>query len=199
VRLKKLCVSIPNLGYIRTETVYSMTLALFYTTQKAQCGLHLFFPNSCVLADSRNKSAQEAMDIGCSHLMFIDSDVSFPQEGILTLASRDKPVIGANYNMRTREGSTVKIADGKGGFLQVTGEQIPQVPFLAGAIATGFMLIQTDVFRKIPKPWFVFEYEPEGDFTRGEDVYFCKKARENDIEVWCDPTVKVGHIGDYVY
>jgi hypothetical protein len=37
-----------------------------------------------------------------------------------------------------------------------------------------------------------------GEFI-GEDVNFCKRANEMGLEVWCDPTIRIGHIGEYLY
>ena len=33
----------------------------------------------------------------------------------------------------------------------------------------------------------------------GEDVAFCCRARELDYEIWCDPTIKCGHVGATIY
>ena len=53
-------------------------------------------------------------------------------------------------------------------------------------------LVTTDILLKV--------YQKYGNcFTPydqlGEDLAFCKKADELGIEIWCEPTVRVGHIG----
>ncbi len=160
MRIKKLCIGIPNTGTIKTETVYSTIMAMFHTVAKANCGIHLVLPVSCYLTENRETCANEALEVGASHLMFIDSDMQFPENGILTLASRDKYVIGANYNMRTMRGSTVKILGEEGKFISLPGDQIPKEPFKCGAVATGFMLINTLVFQKIPNKFLEYECLP---------------------------------------
>lgn len=199
-KVRKLCVAIPNLGSIKVQTVQCLMGSLFYTAGELGCGLHLFMPYGCLIDENRNHAAKEALETGSSHLMFIDSDMVFPDNGIVTLASMDKQVIGSNYNLRdgTRR-STVKILGGDGNMCEVSGDHIPKQLFKAYAVATGFMLIRTEVFTRIPKPWFFNEYNPEKDDITGEDVNFCKKLRANGIDVWCDPTIELGHIGDYQY
>jgi hypothetical protein len=59
------------------------------------------------------------------------------------------------------------------------------------------MLIQMDVFDKLPKPYFQTITHPGG--TIGEDVTFCKKASDHNIQIYCDPTFKLGHIGKHIY
>ena len=187
MKISRLCVAIPNLGSIKAETVTCLVGSLFYIG----CNFTLLMPCGCYIDENRNNAAREALAMGASHLMFIDSDMAFPDNGIATLASRDKRVIGANYNKRKLPPeSTVKTIGGKG---------IPTYPFKCEVVATGFMLIQTDIFKILDKPWFFYEYDSEQDDTIGEDVYFCKKAQAKGIDVWCDPTIEVKHIGDYLY
>jgi len=33
----------------------------------------------------------------------------------------------------------------------------------------------------------------------GEDVYFFRKAKKAGFNVYCDFSIKIGHIGDYIY
>jgi hypothetical protein len=200
VKIKKLCVGVPHTGSIRTETVQCLIATIFKTVAALGCGLHTVMPYGCYIDENRTEIAKEALAIGASHIMFIDSDMAFPDNGILTLSSRDKRVIGANYNRRTFPlTSTVKISDEKGQLVEVPGENIPTYPFKCYSVATGFMLVQTDVFKELEKPWFFYEYDAEKDATVGEDVYFCKKLRGKGINIWCDPTIEVKHIGDYAY
>lgn len=200
MKISKLCVAIPSAGSVKTETVQCLIGILFKTVMEIGCGLHLFMPSWGMVDEARNNSAKEALDVGASHLMFIDSDMVFPDNGILTLASKNKLIIGANYNRRKLPLTcTVKIADEKGNLIEVEGGKIPKYPFKAYAVATGFMLIRTEIFKTLEKPWFAYEYDSEKDTTIGEDVYFCKKVRAKGIDVWCDPTIEVKHIGEYVY
>ncbi len=57
------------------------------------------------------------------------------------------------------------------------------------AVGFGAVLIKTDVFRKMPKPWFF------GMESTGEDITLCLKARKIGFSVWMDTSVKLGHLG----
>ena len=61
------------------------------------------------------------------------------------------------------------------------------------ALPTGFMLIRMSCLDKMTFPYFPCE------FGLGEDVAFCVNAQKAGIEVWCDPTLEIKHIGDYAY
>ena len=52
---------------------------------------------------------------------------------------------------------------------------------------------------KVSQPHFGYKWYENGMVKMSNDWFFCEKARELGYEVWCDPTIKLGHIGDYDY
>ena len=164
-------------------------------------------------AFNRNMSAKRALENKATHLMFIDADMIFPPDGINKLLDHDKDIILANYNSRgvhevvSQENnetrlilaSTLKMGDKKDGNYDVIDfETLPKDRiFQVAGGGTGFMLIKTSVFEKLPYPWFVAS--EEGREWTTEDIFFCELARSKGIEIYCDPTIKMGHIGEYTY
>ncbi|MCC6740530.1 MAG: hypothetical protein IT452_15905 [Planctomycetia bacterium] len=65
-------------------------------------------------------------------------------------------------------------------------------------VAMGCTLWRTDLFRRLPPPWFVtvagWFPEQGGAMAMTQDLYFCKKAREAGRTFAVDMRVKVGHI-----
>ena len=53
----------------------------------------------------------------------------------------------------------------------------------------GCVLLNTDVFRKVPYPWFDLK---EGKY--GQDIYFWSKAKDNGIKVGVDSSIQCGHL-----
>ncbi len=49
------------------------------------------------------------------------------------------------------------------------------------------------VFEKLEWPYWKNIFKP-GTITKGEDIYFCDKARESGCDIWCEPKVKCAHI-----
>jgi len=156
----------------------------------------IHFQSNCYVHDARNKIAREALAIGAEYLMFIDADMSFPPDGVNRLVADDKDIVGGVYYRRQKPHlPTFSVLDGK---KMVIPDQFPKDElFEVFGLATGFMLIKTKVFKKIKPPWFYF-----GNFhgkPMGEDTYFCWKAKKAGFEVWADPTIPLGHIGEYLY
>lgn len=136
---------------------------------------------SCYVHNNREMCVNQALDNGCSHLLFVDSDVMFAYDAIIRLIAHDVDIVGARYNKKVFPiESTVK--------QDIT--ELSEVPF----VPTGFLLINMEVFKKIGKPYFSFE-----DGAESEDVYFCDKAIKNGYKVHCDPTLQIGHLGTAVF
>jgi hypothetical protein len=115
------------------------------------------------------------------------------------LLAHDKPIVGAAYHYRRLPlETTVKIAGADGKLTAVPADEIPTEPFRCYAVGTGLMLVQLSVFDKLPQPWFFFRHSGEGLET-GEDVWFCEQAAKAGLEVWCDPTLRVRHLGQYAF
>ena len=66
--------------------------------------------------------------------------------------------------------------------------------FEVGATGHGCLLIHRSVFEKMERPWS--QLGPfEGMDVVGSDVRLCAKARrEAGIKIWCDSTIKCGHL-----
>jgi hypothetical protein len=63
--------------------------------------------------------------------------------------------------------------------------------FTIDCAGMGCVLLKTDVFRKIPYPWFDLK---EGSY--GQDIYFYTKAKKSGVVIGCDSSVQCGHLGE---
>lgn len=154
------------------------------------------------VAVNRNALVETAREHGSTHLMFVDNDQTFKPSAIQRLIDHDKDIVCAPYNARPAPGkpmvSVVKLMDKKGELLKGGGTQqfeLPQGLFKVGGSGTGFMLIKMSVFDKLKKPYFV-EWQNEKNEHHTEDIDFCVKARKAGFDVWCNPTIPVGHIAE---
>ena len=205
--LKKVLIGIPSNGYIRAETITSLIEIISYTKNAS---FIVSAPTGIYIHQLREHLANQALGLEADYLMFIDSDMIFPPNRIEKLLAAKKPIIGADYNYKiTPKMSVTKIDPEKidkkyiekdpnyPQYIRLKENPRPNFPFEVKALATGFMLIETEVFKKLKKPWFWFDIEKEN--LVGEDLYFCQKAKKAGISVWCEPTIKIEHIGDYRY
>lgn len=131
------------------------------------------------IANLRNQAVTIARSVGASHLLFIDSDMRFPEDTLDRLLAADKDIVAANCVMRTMSELWVARKDGQS--LSSVGKSgLQQVDH----VGCGVMLIKTRVFKVLPTPWFSTPFV--GDTHIGEDVHFCRLAHVCGYPIWID-------------
>lgn len=193
----KICLAIPNTGTIRIETMLSI-VGILSATQNVDWFVDQ--KQSCYVEWNRTGLIQTAIREKCDKVFFLDADMVVEGGVVNKLLALNKPIVGADYHMRKFPiTNNVKIADENGKYIHVEPQDIPKVPFKAAAIPTGCMLLDVATVQKIPYPWFDLTYFENGELEFGEDVFFCRKLIEHGVEIWCDPTIGIGHVGTHVY
>ena len=64
-------------------------------------------------------------------------------------------------------------------------------------VGTGCIIIAKEAFERLEFPWFVNEPHMEGQMLGSHDNYFCKKAQEAGIKIWCDFTLTSPHMSTH--
>jgi hypothetical protein len=141
-------------------------------------------------SENRNYIASQAIKKGCSHLFFVDDDMILDTDTLERLIKHDKDIVGGVYMTKYEKQEPV---------VEFFDDKRPEELFKCKAIGTGCLLIKTDVFRKLPQPWFKYEWYPNGMVKRSHDWIFCEDARRAGYDIWADPTLNIKHIGLYEY
>jgi len=174
-KVTKLGIGMPTGGLVQAQTAFSLITAM----QFVEIPMQLFLGIGCYVHQNRDTIVRQALESGCSHLLFVDTDMVFPHDTINRLMALEKDIVGIKCNKRIFPLTPL---------VDVT--ELSEVPF----VGTGIMLIDMEVFKKIGKPYFSFDKESDS-----EDKYFCNKAIANGFKVWCDPTIPIGHIGTHIF
>ena len=179
--------------------------------QVLEHGIHIQVSSICgcsVVSRARNMIAHEFLKSDCDHLLFIDSDMNFEPDSVLRLLAwnQTKPIVGGAYESRKEGKIYILSLDGDKEHIQM--DAMGNVK--ARRIATGFMMIQRQVFEKLAEmhpEWehkdntsdamlhSFFDFKVTRDGYIGEDFLFCDRAQEAGFSVWIDPTIKLGHMG----
>jgi hypothetical protein len=196
----KVAICIPSMSTWAAKTAVCHSELSVYSTL-ADIAVKTVCQQCSVISMSRNKLTRLALafDPACTHILWIDSDMTFPADGLERLLAHDKDVVGAFYNRRmppyTTVGHLLYAADvSKGGLHR------------ADIMPHGFVLAKREVYERLPSPWYSEGYDPacanedDPDGSVGEDVNFSRHAVAGGIEMWCDAdlTFEVGHIGEIV-
>ncbi len=186
----------PTPGILEAETndsvdLNKMTLAsagISVLSMKTE-GVYVFM--------QRNIMAQKALDLECTHVMFVDNDMVFPEDTIMRLLAHDKDIVTTNYVVKMKRGKC-RFAAMDSQFKEVRLEAESTGLQKVYAAPTGTMLIKTEVFKKLPKGWwFHHGWNKASQEYMGEDTHFCNLANEFGYDVWIDSDLskQIEHIG----
>jgi hypothetical protein len=156
--------------------------------------IELFFNASSLLAESRCLLVEKALQWGADYILWMDADHTFPPDALNRLLAADEAIVGANYPRRNTGEPTAVALDGAPLSFDAHGQ------VEVATLGLGLCLIDKQVFRTVPKPYFRIEHVAEG-VPISEDYYFFRKARASGLHVFVDADLsrEVGHIGLHVY
>lgn len=180
MKITKLGIAMVTAGMCEARTAFCLATAMLNVPVQMQ----MFLGIGCYIHNNRDTCVRQAMEAGCSHLLFVDSDVMFNPDAIPTLmkhAENGFDVVAGRYNKKILPVQSTVKEDIK---------ELSEVEF----VPTGFLLVNMEVYKKIGKPYFSFENGAES-----EDFYFCKKAKEHGYKIYCDPTIDIAHLGTAIF
>lgn len=199
--LKKILIAIPTRG--RWESAFCMSLCRLVQRSGA---VQIETIDSALTHVNRERLATIAVKSGHSHILWLDDDMTFPPDALEKLLAHGLPIVGTNCVARPmpehglRYHSTSAIDAGKWFKPLLTHKASSG---LVKVVGTGFgvLLIDVDVFRRIEQPWFPIEWLPEHKLHQGEDIGFCRKAREAGYQFFVDQDLSksIRHVGSFPF
>ena len=147
------------------------------------------------LDEARNSLVRIAKKNDMTHIFFMDTDQTFLPETVRLMIEcfEGNPTVEAVTGLYTwkKPPFTPHIYGGeeKGKFLGACKFPLNEL-FEVRAAGTGVLMIDMKVFEKNKYPWFKFEFNEDGTFKIGEDMYFFKYSKPLTI---CDPRNRSEH------
>jgi hypothetical protein len=195
-KLRKVFLGVPCTEVVRSEFAQAFGGVTHYNAQKMIHSPSCFITSS-VLHDSRNKIVYTMLTdpIGkeCEWLIFIDSDMIFPNDAIERLINHPSHVkiVGVNYCSRiepyrptasTLEGPVYTRDDSTG---------IEEIE----TMGMGLVAIHRDVLESMEMPYF--DWITGSKTFLGEDVFFFNRARQQGFSVYVDHDLskEIYHVG----
>lgn len=146
----------------------------------------------------RSKLMQQAIEDGCTHLLFVDCDQTFPAFTLRKLLSHKKEVVACNVAVKQIPSCPTARYKPKNGNPPVPVFTKPDSKGLEEVwrIGTGVMLIDLSIVPRLKEPWFKVSWGDE-EAQYGEDWWFCERVEEAGIPIYIDHDLswEVGHLG----
>lgn len=194
---KKVIICIPSGDEVKTDFMFSLISML---DQCTHAGISFDIRNRRVsnIANSREWLAEGALTVsGAQHILWIDSDMTFPPWALKRLLDLKQPIVSATYSTRQRPFRPVAHTSQEGDLGDLNQDELIE----AESTGLGFMLMERKVLEEMEQPRFPIEWDTVAEHHLGEDNGFCSKAREMGYKIMIDPVLSrhIGHIGSYVY
>lgn len=193
-------IAIPCMDMMHTPFVISLT------GLRVKGEIKFAYSASSLVYDSRNGLARRAIVEKFDRVLWLDSDMQFEPDLFQKLSDdldegRDfvsglyftrkppyKPVIFKNAGYE-------HIGEG----VKPTAEAYYDYPdgiFEVAAAGFGGVMMNVSLLREVEKNYGL-PFSPIMGF--GEDISFCLRVQELGKKMWCDSSVKMGHVGQFVY
>jgi hypothetical protein len=195
----KLAVCIPCRDTLHSAHAMSLAELVKFNTMN-DIDTHVFMDASTILLTQRERLATMALECDAEYMLWLDSDMVFPATTAVRLMAHNEPVVAANYVRRQ--------FPCKGVAYETIGDWENPLPFevqdnlvTVEGIGMGCVLMKTEIFEKIPKPWFEFGWSPESNDFLGEDMMLWQKVNSLGYELKVDTALsqELRHLGTYAF
>ena len=199
----KILIAVPTF-----ETISPDTFKSIYDLEKGPHDCRFDFVRGYDCATARNYIAQKGLDIDADYILMVDNDITLPQDALLNMLEGEKDVCLGFYPYRNAEnmynGKSCLCRIGEFNYTQL----IPCIELRKLAEAglhkilvhgggMGCALIKTEVFRRLPFPWFDWVNYPDRGVL-SEDLYLCEQCGNAGIEIYADTRAGCGHLMRHV-
>lgn len=190
-------IAVPCMDMVHTDFLRAL-LSLEVTGE-----VQYTFAQSSLIYDARNKLADVAMSEDFDRVLWLDSDMTFPPDLFRRLhADLDggKELVSGLYFGRRPPFAPIVYRQ-----LYFTHEDRWPTPhadsfkdypedavFQVAGCGFGAVMMTVDLVRRIYER-FGPVFSPVSGF--GEDLSFCLRASELGVGLWCDSSLKLGHVG----
>lgn len=178
----KISLAIPTNRGVQPRT-FQCLLELVAEARK-KYDLHILVPEEgYTIAENRTYMTVQALNNKSDYILMIDDDMTFPPDLLDRLLANNKDICGTAYHSRGNTNTMPKYLDtGINAIAEVAPKEYIDLEtntdpkykdtFECFATGTGIMLVKCEVFRKVKRPWFAFEFHETGQVKLGEDWYF---------------------------
>ena len=203
---KTIGVLIPTRDFVNSGFAYDLARLVGFTVGNTNHKVVLYTSSGTLLSAQRQDLAKSAIEAGCTHTLWLDSDMRFPKDTIVRLLKHDIGIVCANYAKRRFPTEPIAVRKNTEGEDAKTIQRVYTEDHSTGLVdvdycGMGVMLVKAEVYKTMEYPWFAIPWVPNAQDYMGEDVWFCRRAAENGTKTYIDQDLskEVHHIGSFEF
>lgn len=183
----KLLIAVPTTDYVHAEFMKCL-VALTKELSAQGIAYDVEIQAGTLVYIARNRLCNKAVNEDYTHLLFLDSDMVFKADLLEDMLFCGKEfVCGAFQSRRPPYSSCIFKSLRPVERVKDYGLE----PFTVEGCGMACTLISTEIIKSVQFKYGV-TFTPTEEF--GEDLAFCWRARSLGHEIWCDPSIRIGHI-----
>jgi hypothetical protein len=185
----RILIAVPTFENIEPETFKAITEI------RTEHELIFDFVRGYDCAIARNKIAKKAIEGEFDYVLMIDSDVIVPSDIVDKLLEKPVAICAGVYPRKrteSRETELFKFTE-KDYLDRFTFDELDEGRIPVKGAGFGCVLINTNLFKLMPYPWFKYVEYDNGDVL-SEELYFCDIARKNGFSIEADSRVRCWHV-----
>jgi len=191
---EQVVICVPTNGLVHSMFTFCLINAIRYT-EKQGIPVVLDMDAGTVLSNQRQVLLDTAInEHSAEHIMWFDSDMTFPEDVIVRLLEHKKNVVCATYSKRVEPfHATAFHGIDPVEPVDIVGNGLQQIRYSG----MGCMLVRASIIDQLPSPHFPLKWHAPSSTWHGEDMGFCDLLHENGIKIFCDLDLsrQMGHLG----
>jgi len=175
-------------------SAFCLTNAIRFT-EKQGIPVVLEMDAGTVLSNQRQVLLDSAINTHqADHVMWFDSDMTFPEDVIVRLLEHNKNVVCATYSKRVEPFHVTAFYNiNPVEPVDVSGHGLAEIKYTG----MGCVLMKASIVNEIPSPHFPLKWHAPSSSWHGEDMGFCEVLSQNNVKIFCDLDLsrEIGHLG----
>ena len=185
----RLLIAIPTTDYIPADFVKSLA-KLQQELGRRGIAYDVEVQSGTMVYIARNRLANKAINERYTHVLWIDSDMVFNEKVYEDLMEVGKEMVcGAFVSRRPPYGPCIYSSIEENAIEKVKNFGIR--PFRVDGCGFALVLTEVELLQAVTQK-FGTCFQPTPYY--GEDLAFCWRVKQLGREIWCEPTVRPGHI-----
>lgn len=190
---EQVVICVPTNGLVHALFSYCLINAIRYTEAHG-VPVVLEMDAGTVLSNQRQVLSDSALEHHADHIMWLDSDMTFPEDVIIRLLEHKKSVVCATYSKRVAPFHPTAFYNiNPVEPVDTEGHGLVSIKYSG----MGCMLVKAIVIDQIPSPHYPLKWHAPSSTWHGEDMGFCDLLTDNDVKIFCDLDLsrEIGHLG----
>ena len=185
----RLLIAVPTTDYVHADFVKSLA-KLQSELGRRHVAYDVEIQSGTLVYFARNRLANKAINEKYTHVLWLDSDMVFSEQIVEDLMDCGKEMIcGAFVSRRPPYGPCIYSSIKQNDIRKV--ENFGMKPFRVDGCGFACVLTTTELLQAVMQKYGT-TFQPTDYY--GEDLAFCWRVKGIGREIWCEPTVRPGHI-----